>query len=104
MLEAFANLPVRGKDGSRAGLPPVVSGTEVVGSEVSPPWCAAIDGLSMDELQQRACMLAAGSASAYRDRRAAGQGDDKAQSYVGLMFENGPGTERNYVEGVKWYR
>src|SRR5688572_21269300 len=37
-------------------------------------------------------------------RAAAEQGNVNAQYYTGLMFGNGEGTKRNYVEAAKWYQ
>jgi TPR repeat protein len=37
-------------------------------------------------------------------RRAAEQGDARAQSQLGWFYGSGTGVEQNYAEAVKWYR
>ena len=37
-------------------------------------------------------------------RRAAVQGHDDVQCYLGIIYENGQGVQKNYAEAVKWYR
>ena len=34
----------------------------------------------------------------------ADKGDGGAQTYLGLMYDNGSGVPRNYAEAAKWYR
>ena len=37
-------------------------------------------------------------------REKAEQGDAKAQNLLGVLYYNGNGVPKNYVEAVKWYR
>ena len=37
-------------------------------------------------------------------RKAAEQGDDAAQYYLGVCYANGQGVAQGYVEAVKWFR
>src|SRR5437660_7453980 len=37
-------------------------------------------------------------------RKAADQGDARAQNNLGAMYENGQGVPQNYAEAMKWYR
>ena len=37
-------------------------------------------------------------------RKAAEQGDAKAQSNLGLMYYNGQGVRQDYIQAVQWYR
>ena len=37
-------------------------------------------------------------------RKAAEQGDAKAQFNLGVMYDKGQGVMRNYAEAAKWYR
>ncbi|MSP33056.1 MAG: sel1 repeat family protein, partial [Pseudolabrys sp.] len=37
-------------------------------------------------------------------RLAADQGNAKAQSNLGLMYDNGQGVPQNYAEAMRWYR
>jgi hypothetical protein len=37
-------------------------------------------------------------------RPLADQGDARAQSILGLMYESGRGVPQDYAEAVKWYR
>ncbi len=37
-------------------------------------------------------------------RKAAEQGNDEAQSNLGLCYENGQGVKQDFSEAVKWYK
>jgi len=37
-------------------------------------------------------------------RKAAEQGDSRAQLYLGLCYSNGTGVEKDYAEAVNWVR